>query len=82
MGSHSFGLTHGAVLAATTLMVPGLLGVSGGQEDRLLRALRERAAAAEAAVYGGDAAVRAAATGREPARRAARLNMLRAINAQ
>ncbi|GAB2713338.1 sensor histidine kinase [Kitasatospora kifunensis] len=48
-GSHSFGLAVGAVLAATTLVVPGLLGSSGGQEDRLLRALRERAAAAEAA---------------------------------
>ncbi|MDH6576431.1 histidine kinase [Kitasatospora sp. MAP5-34] len=47
--SHSFGLALGAVLAATTLMVPGLLGTSGGQEVRLLRALRERAAAAEAA---------------------------------
>ncbi|MER5362593.1 histidine kinase [Streptomyces sp. NPDC002785] len=49
LGSHGFGLALGAVLAATTLMVPGLLGISGGQEDRLLRALRERAAAAEAA---------------------------------
>ncbi|MDH6126835.1 histidine kinase [Kitasatospora sp. GP82] len=49
LGSHPFGLALGAVLAATTLMVPGLLGISGGQEDRLLRALRERAAAAEAA---------------------------------
>ncbi|MDH6140412.1 signal transduction histidine kinase [Kitasatospora sp. GP30] len=49
LGSHSFGLAVGAVLAATTLVVPGLLGSSGGQEDRLLRALRERAAAAEAA---------------------------------
>ncbi|KQV21723.1 MULTISPECIES: histidine kinase [unclassified Kitasatospora] len=49
LGSHPFGLALGAVLAATTLLVPGLLGSSGGQEDRLLRALRERAAAAEAA---------------------------------
>ncbi|WP_406207670.1 histidine kinase [Kitasatospora sp. NBC_01560] len=48
-GSHSFGLALGAVLAATTLVVPGLLGTAGGQEDRLLRALRERAAAAEEA---------------------------------
>ncbi|MFF7636895.1 sensor histidine kinase [Kitasatospora sp. NPDC008050] len=47
--SHSFGLAVGAALAATTLLVPGLLGSTGGQEDRLLRALRERAAAAEAA---------------------------------
>ncbi|WP_030243076.1 histidine kinase [Streptomyces sp. NRRL S-350] len=49
LGGHSFGVALGAVLAATTLMVPGLLGASGGQEERLLRALRERAAAAEAA---------------------------------
>ncbi|MEU1422449.1 histidine kinase [Kitasatospora sp. NPDC005751] len=49
LGGHAFGLALGAVLAATTLVVPGLLGGSGGQEDRLLRALRERAAAAEAA---------------------------------
>ncbi|WP_228718502.1 histidine kinase [Kitasatospora acidiphila] len=49
LGSHPFGLAVGAVLAATTLIVPGLLGSSGGQEDRLLRALRDRAAAAEAA---------------------------------
>ncbi|MFE6049274.1 sensor histidine kinase [Kitasatospora sp. NPDC056446] len=49
LGSHPFGLALGAVLAATTLIVPGLLGIAGGQEDRLLRALRERAAAAEAA---------------------------------
>ncbi|WP_344464622.1 sensor histidine kinase [Kitasatospora kazusensis] len=48
-GGHPFGLALGAALAATTLVVPGLLGSSGGQEDRLLRALRDRAAAAEAA---------------------------------
>ncbi|MER5864914.1 histidine kinase [Kitasatospora sp. NPDC002040] len=47
LGGHGFGFALGAVLAATTLLVPGLLGISGGQEDRLLRALRERAAAAE-----------------------------------
>ncbi|WP_327393014.1 histidine kinase [Streptomyces sp. NBC_01186] len=48
-GGHAFGLTLGAVLAATTLVVPGLVGTSGGQQDRLLRALQERAAAAETA---------------------------------
>lgn len=48
-GSHSFGLALGAVLAATTLIVPGLVGTAGGQQDRLLRALGERAAAAEEA---------------------------------
>ncbi|WP_329575830.1 histidine kinase [Kitasatospora sp. NBC_01250] len=49
IGRHAFGLALGAVLAATTLVVPGLLGISSGQEERLLRALRERAAAAEGA---------------------------------
>ncbi|MFI5528034.1 sensor histidine kinase [Kitasatospora sp. NPDC051853] len=48
-GGHGFGLGYGAVLAATTLVLPGLLGGTGGQEERLLRALRERAEAAEAA---------------------------------
>ncbi|MCL7493658.1 histidine kinase [Streptomyces sp. MCA2] len=38
-----------AVLATTTVVVPGLVGISMGQQDRLLRALRERAAAAEEA---------------------------------
>ncbi|GAA2626066.1 sensor histidine kinase [Streptomyces axinellae] len=49
LGGHGFGLMLGAVLAATALLVPGLVGASGGQQDRLLRALRERAAAAEVA---------------------------------
>ncbi|MFE0374708.1 sensor histidine kinase [Streptomyces inhibens] len=49
LGSRSFGLALGAVLAATTVIVPGLVGVAAGQQDRLLRALRERAAAAEEA---------------------------------
>ncbi|MGP8300730.1 sensor histidine kinase [Streptomyces inhibens] len=49
LGSRSFGLALGAVLAATTVVVPGLVGVAAGQQDRLLRALRERAAAAEEA---------------------------------
>ncbi|MFI1302398.1 sensor histidine kinase [Streptomyces sioyaensis] len=44
-----FGLTLGAVLATITVVVPGLVGVAAGQQDRLLRALRERAAAAEEA---------------------------------
>ncbi|WP_016907303.1 sensor histidine kinase [Streptomyces xiaopingdaonensis] len=39
----------GAVLAATALLVPGLVGTSVGQQDRLMPALRERAAAAEEA---------------------------------
>lgn len=48
-GSWSFGLALSAVLAGTTVVVPGLVGVSTGQQDRLLRALRERTAAAEEA---------------------------------
>lgn len=49
LGGHGFGLMLGAVLAATSLLVPGLVGTSGGQQARLLQALRERAAAAEVA---------------------------------
>ncbi|WFB08594.1 histidine kinase [Streptomyces sp. LX-29] len=49
LGSRAFGLALGAVLAATTVIVPGLVGTTAGQQDRLLRALRERAAAAEEA---------------------------------
>ena len=37
------------MLAVTTVVVPGLVGIAAGQQDRLLRALRERAAAAEEA---------------------------------
>ncbi|MGA4878795.1 sensor histidine kinase [Streptomyces lydicamycinicus] len=44
-----FGLALGAVLATITVVVPGLVGVAAGQQDRLLRVLRERAAAAEEA---------------------------------
>ncbi|MFJ4527283.1 sensor histidine kinase [Streptomyces nigrescens] len=49
MGSRLFGLALGAVFAVTTVVLPGLAGTAGGQQDRLLRALRERAAAAEEA---------------------------------
>lgn len=49
VGSHFFGLALGAVLASTTLIVPGLVGTAAGQQERLLEALRERAAAAEEA---------------------------------
>ncbi|MEU9501014.1 histidine kinase [Streptomyces sp. NPDC048196] len=48
-GSWSFGLALGAVLAVTTVIVPGLVGAAAGQQDRLLRAWRERTAAAEEA---------------------------------
>ncbi|MGW2390991.1 sensor histidine kinase [Streptomyces lydicamycinicus] len=49
VGSSLFGLALGAVLAVTTVVVPGLVGTAAGQQGRLLRALRERAAAAEEA---------------------------------
>lgn len=49
LGSRQYGLVLGAVLAATTVLVPGLVGTAGGQQDRLVRALRERTAAAEEA---------------------------------
>ncbi|MGH4033211.1 sensor histidine kinase [Actinomycetota bacterium Odt1-20B] len=49
MGSWQFGLALGAVLAAVTVIVPGLVGTAAGQQDRLVRALRERTAAAEEA---------------------------------
>ncbi|MFM9368178.1 sensor histidine kinase [Streptomyces sp. Da 82-17] len=57
-GSHGFGLALGAVLAATTVLVPGLVGAAAGQQDRLLRALRERTAAAEEAERQADSASR------------------------
>ncbi|MGW1055847.1 sensor histidine kinase [Streptomyces sp. NPDC002521] len=49
LGSRSYGLGLGAVLAATTVLVPGLVGTARGQQDQLVRALRERTAAAEEA---------------------------------
>lgn len=49
LGGHGVGFALGSVLAATTLIVPGLVGASGGQQERLLGALHDRAAAAEAA---------------------------------
>ncbi|GAA2612413.1 histidine kinase [Streptomyces tubercidicus] len=49
VGGNLFGLALGAVLALTTVVVPGLVGTAAGQQGRLLRALRERAAAAEQA---------------------------------
>ncbi|MFB6437881.1 sensor histidine kinase [Streptomyces sp. NPDC056411] len=49
VGSRSFGLMLSAVLVTTTVVIPGLVGTVAGQQDRLLRALRERTAAAEEA---------------------------------
>lgn len=46
-GTWQYGLTLGMVLAAVAVLVPGLLGASAGQQQRLLAALRERTAAAE-----------------------------------
>ncbi|MBC9716572.1 two-component sensor histidine kinase [Streptomyces sp. TRM66268-LWL] len=44
-----YGAALGLVLAATTIVVPGLVGISAGQQDRLVTALRERTSAAEEA---------------------------------
>ncbi|WP_406216150.1 sensor histidine kinase [Streptomyces decoyicus] len=49
LGSWLFGLALSSVLAVITVVVPGLVGIAAGQQDRLLRALRERTAAAEEA---------------------------------
>ncbi|WP_237773538.1 histidine kinase [Streptomyces luteocolor] len=49
VGSWQFGLALGSMLAAVTVIVPGLVGTAAGQQDRLVRALRERTAAAEQA---------------------------------
>ncbi|MFE3907284.1 sensor histidine kinase [Streptomyces sp. NPDC059153] len=48
-GSAFYGLELGLVLAATAVVVPGLVGTVYGQQARLLRALRERGDAAEQA---------------------------------
>ncbi len=48
-GSAVYGLELGLVLAVTAVVVPGLIGTVCGQQPRLLRALRERADAAERA---------------------------------
>ncbi|MDQ8704763.1 histidine kinase [Streptomyces sp. LHD-70] len=58
VGPHIFGVALGAVLAATTVLVPGLVGAAAGQQDRLLLALRERTAAAEEAERQADSASR------------------------
>ncbi|WP_442810495.1 sensor histidine kinase [Streptomyces sp. Wh19] len=55
---YPFGLALGAVLAATTVLVPGLVGAVASQQDRLVRALRERTAAAEEAERQADRASR------------------------
>ncbi|GGZ35679.1 hypothetical protein GCM10010387_32220 [Streptomyces inusitatus] len=44
---HAVGLVLGGMLAATVLIVPALVGIANEQQSRLLRALRERAVAAE-----------------------------------
>ncbi|MFI5986411.1 sensor histidine kinase [Streptomyces sp. NPDC051555] len=48
-GGWDYGLTVGAILAAVAVLVPGLVGASAGQQQRLLVALRERTVAAEEA---------------------------------
>ncbi|MFI9228903.1 sensor histidine kinase [Streptomyces rimosus] len=44
-----FGLAQGVVTGSVGILVPGLVGSSRGQQERLVVALRERAAAAEEA---------------------------------
>ncbi|MCK7622347.1 histidine kinase [Streptomyces sp. RS10V-4] len=48
-GSVPYGLALGLALAPTAVIVPGLVGTANGQQGRLVRALRERGAAAERA---------------------------------
>ncbi|MFD7666113.1 sensor histidine kinase [Streptomyces sp. NPDC059788] len=48
-GSWRYGLAQGIVVGGVGVLVPGLVGSSRGQQDRLMVALRERAAAAEEA---------------------------------
>ncbi|MEV0274816.1 histidine kinase [Streptomyces sp. NPDC050610] len=48
-GTAVYGLELGVVLAATAVVVPGLVGTVYGQQARLLRALRERGDEAERA---------------------------------
>lgn len=45
-GTWHYALALGAVLAAVSVLVPGLVGTAAGHQDRLVAALRERAAAA------------------------------------
>ncbi|WP_030678170.1 sensor histidine kinase [Streptomyces rimosus] len=44
-----FGFARGAVVGGVGILIPGLVGSSRGQQERLVVALRERAAAAEEA---------------------------------
>ncbi|MEV5598226.1 histidine kinase [Streptomyces sp. NPDC052496] len=48
-GSWRYGFAQGAVVGGVGILIPGLVGSSRGQQERLLVALRERAAAAEEA---------------------------------
>ncbi|MFK8848658.1 histidine kinase [Streptomyces sp. Ac-502] len=48
-GSWRYGFALGLVVGGVGILVPGLVGSSRGQQDRLVVALRERAAAAEEA---------------------------------
>ncbi|OKI09912.1 two-component sensor histidine kinase [Streptomyces sp. CB02923] len=48
-GSWRYGFAQGIVVGGVGILVPGLVGSSRGQQDRLVVALRERAAAAEEA---------------------------------
>nr|WP_229891235.1 histidine kinase [Streptomyces mashuensis] len=57
-GQPSYGLALGLVLAATAVVVPGLVGTAHGQQGRLLQALRERGDAAERARRSADSEAR------------------------
>jgi signal transduction histidine kinase len=48
-GRWQYAVELGAVLAAVGVVIPGLVGSAAGQQDRLVRALRERTVAAERA---------------------------------
>ncbi|MFF5446296.1 histidine kinase [Streptomyces sp. NPDC012888] len=58
-GPVAYGLALGLVLAPTAVVVPGLVGTAQGQQQRLLRALRERGDAAERARLLADSEARA-----------------------
>lgn len=57
-GKGAYGLELGLLLAVTAVVVPGLVGTVYGQQDRLVRALRERGDAAERARRSADSEAR------------------------
>ncbi|MFB9591596.1 sensor histidine kinase [Streptomyces racemochromogenes] len=57
-GPVPYGLALGLALAPTAVIVPGLVGTAQGQQQRLVRALRERGDAAERARLAADSEAR------------------------